>query len=383
MTRNGFGRIWSRSRRRVTGKFLLLAMLAWIGHTAKAAAPPNDQFANAAALEDLGPLTISNTGATVETGEPTHAGEPTQSTLWWKWVVPFTATFSVSTSNSVAANNLPLDTVAAVYTGDSVSDLTYVSANDDTAYGELGALWSRCVFRAYVGETLMIAVGSLGNTGTIRLNVNVAGPYMNYWQAAGLHGGTLSSSNFSGQVLMIDFWETICGACIEELPVLIRLQTGLAPRGFTLIGLSGDADIADVVEYVETSGINYPIAMSTPGIQNSIAGGPVGYPTKLLVDRENRIVGTYLGINTEKGYRGIVEQLMRPDPRLRVQVARENGNITLRWPASESGYKVERAAKPAGDAWSLVEISPVITNGQHVVITPAIAEAEFFRLKKP
>src|SRR5688572_26953733 len=166
MTRVGFCKMWGRG----FGVGIPI-LLACIGRAY--AAPANDNFANAALIFGTTNITVFNADATAEPGEPPHAGEPAESTLWWKWTAPFTATFNVSTSNSVAASNLPLDTVVAVYSGNSISNLTYVLANDDTAVGEYGATWSRCVFRAHAGETLMITVGSLGATGTIRLSVNL------------------------------------------------------------------------------------------------------------------------------------------------------------------------------------------------------------------
>src|SRR6185503_15035114 len=97
----------------------------------------------------------------------------------------------------------------------------------------------------------------------------------------------------------------------------------LAPRGFTFIGLSGDAEVAHVVDYVTNSGINYPIAMSRSEIMTNLAGRVVGYPTKILVDQESRIVGIYLGGNTEKGYRAIIEPLLRTNPLPRMTISRQ------------------------------------------------------------
>jgi hypothetical protein len=374
MTLDGF----CSRRLRAVGVLVLLSV-ARLGRLD--AAPANDNFANAALLFGTTNIIAFNADATSEPGEPPHAGETAESTLWWKWTAPFTATFNVSTSNSVAASNHPLDTVLAVYSGTSISNLSYVLANDDTAVGEYGALWSRCVFRAYAGETFMIAVGSLGATGTIRLSVNLTDKFMYPWNAEGLNGTTVSSASFSGQLLMIDFWETTCVACIEELPALIRVQNTFSPRGFTIIGLSGDPNIGVVADYLQGRGINYPIAMGTTAIQYSMTGGLVGYPTKIFVDPENRMVGSFGGGNTEKGYRQMIEPLLRADSRLRATILRGNGNVTIRWLASEAGYSVESAMQPGGP-WSDVGVIPVVTNGENVVTVPASANAQFFRLKK-
>jgi len=90
MTRNGFCRPWAK-----VSRFVIVLVAA--GVTRWSAAESNDQFVNATPLFGLTNFTISNVNATAEPGEPRHAGEAPESTLWWKWTVPFTATFSIIT----------------------------------------------------------------------------------------------------------------------------------------------------------------------------------------------------------------------------------------------------------------------------------------------
>jgi thiol-disulfide isomerase/thioredoxin len=362
----------------------VIAMIATVaGIERLAAAPLNDNLADATPIFGLTNLIASNVGSTAEPGEPFHGFEPPESTIWWKWTVPFTATFNFITSNSVNTGGTPLDTVIAVYTGNSFSNLATVVSNDDTEVGEFGALWSRCVLRAYAGERLMIAAGSLGAVGSIRLSINLTDRFMFPWQAQGLNGEVVQSSSFSGQFMMIDFWETTCSACIEELPALIKIQDQFAPRGFTIVGLSGDPSITLVEDYLDGRGINYPIAMSTPAIQLNMSGGAVGYPTKYLVDPDNRMVGSFTGGGNEKTYRGLLNPLLREDPRLRAAITRANGIVTIRWPARETGYSVESSSAPKGNSWNDTGLTPVLTNGEFIVNIPAGGDAGYFRLKKP
>ena len=348
---------------------------------AGATAPANDNFANATVFAGVTNFITSNVEATTEPGEWSHAGEATIKTLWWKWTAPHTGTFRVVTSNSVVSAQVPLDTVVAVYTGDTVSNLTQIVANDDTIYGEFGAVWSRVVFRAYAGETFMIAVGSLANAGTIRLDVNLGGPFMPSWQALDLQGQPVYWTNFIGKVVMVDFWETICGACIEELPDLIRVQEALEVKGFTILGLSGDTKVQHVIDYVAGRGINYPIAMSTPEIQYTIYGNVLGYPTKFFVDQEGRIVATYQGGNTQKYYRGIIEPLLRSNSQVRMSIARVGASIRIRWSAEESAYVLQGASSLQG-SWTDVTAERVVINNELAVTLPGSDAFGFYRLIK-
>src|SRR5438105_12442980 len=168
--------------------WLLSPLMASLSFLAGAAVPINDNFANATPIYGITNFSASNLGATAEPGEPVHAGEPAAYSVWWKWTVPFTASFSIVTSNSVMTNRAPLDTTLAVYKGTALTNLTLIVANDDTDYGEFGATWSRLVFRAAAGEILMIAADSIGTNGTIQMRIGLAGPFAAPWQVTNLQG---------------------------------------------------------------------------------------------------------------------------------------------------------------------------------------------------
>src|SRR6266478_5530064 len=110
---------------RVELSLLVLSLLSY-GASALATAPPNDAFANRITLSGA-PITItaSNVGATIEPGEPQHAGELGGRSVWWTWTAPSTGTFAISTAGS------GFDTLLGVYLGSSVTNLKEVASNDD------------------------------------------------------------------------------------------------------------------------------------------------------------------------------------------------------------------------------------------------------------
>jgi uncharacterized delta-60 repeat protein len=90
--------------------------------------PVNDNFANATAVDSSplsGTISGNNLGATTEPGEPSHAGFPALQSLWYKWTAPQDGEVQMDTLGS------SFDTVLGVYTGNSVSTLNQVAANDD------------------------------------------------------------------------------------------------------------------------------------------------------------------------------------------------------------------------------------------------------------
>ncbi len=114
-----------QSRRTVV--VVLLSLFSGLA-AALAAAPANDNFANAIVLTGTNLSTTgSNVGATPEAGEPVHwpGGSSPTNSVWWKWTAPGTGVVQINTTNST------FDTILAVYTGSAVSSLSVVASNDD------------------------------------------------------------------------------------------------------------------------------------------------------------------------------------------------------------------------------------------------------------
>jgi hypothetical protein len=130
-----------------------LCAITGAGAQPVAAAPSNDDFANAAVLVAGGSLGGSlmtdNTGATKEPGEPNHAGDQGGASLWYAWTPSFSGTASIDTAGS------SIDTLLGVYTGSSVSALTTIGSNDDISSVDTT---SRVCFSAVAATTYLIAV---------------------------------------------------------------------------------------------------------------------------------------------------------------------------------------------------------------------------------
>lgn len=121
--------------------------------------PPNDLFVNAAPLiGSSGSITSSNIGAGKEPGEPDHAGDPGGRSVWFRWTAPGTGDFTFHTAGSA------VDTLLAVYTGNSVNALTLIASNNSVFVGS-------ATFSAVAGTTYSIAIdGFFRQAGALVLN---------------------------------------------------------------------------------------------------------------------------------------------------------------------------------------------------------------------
>lgn len=145
--------------------FLVVVALV-LAPQASAAAPPNDDFAEAQAIAGLvGSAAGTNVDATAEANEPPHAGDGPYHSVWYRWTAPAagSVTFDVCDSD--------FDTLLAVYTGPALGSLTDVASNDDSLDDGCGYLASQVTFTAVSGTTYSIAVdGASGETGSFELH---------------------------------------------------------------------------------------------------------------------------------------------------------------------------------------------------------------------
>ncbi|MDP1581119.1 MAG: immunoglobulin domain-containing protein, partial [Candidatus Didemnitutus sp.] len=147
-----------------------------------ATAPANDAFGSVNLPNGTAAIaTAFLTAATVESGEPAHAGKPAARSLWWNWTAPAGGTVVLHTLGS------GVDTRLAVYTGAAVSSLALVVENDDAhADGT-----SRVQFTATAGVTYRIAVDVNGPAaGIVRLNLDYAPVIATLAGSAGSAGTT-------------------------------------------------------------------------------------------------------------------------------------------------------------------------------------------------
>lgn len=98
------------------------------------------------------------------------------------------------------------------------------------------------------------------------------------------NGQKLSVADFHGRPLLVNFWQSHCQPCREEMPHLADLYRELSPRGFAVIGVVMYYDRPDrALAVAKKMNLPYPIAID---IEASVAKafGDVGpTPTSFLI----------------------------------------------------------------------------------------------------
>jgi thiol-disulfide isomerase/thioredoxin len=316
--------------------------------------------------------------------------------VWWVWQAPKTGYLTVSTAGSQRPDGADLDTLLGIYTGLSVGALTEIASNDDDP-DVPQAVTSKVSLSVTAGTTYRIAVDGLSayglpaDTGTIRLNLGytayVEPSLAPSWGLPGIDGKLISSTQFSGKVVLLNFWATWCESCLAEIPHLIELQGKYATQGFTVVGISVD-DSRDgihpptevVAAFAASHGMNYPIVMSRPSeaVENAF-GGLTDTPTSILVDRQNHVVRRLEGTQTLVTFESYLKPLLNANPSL--GVAFSHGQIRLSWPVTTTQFALETADNLSTPAWATVSAPSHSDGSQQFVELPLDRTQRFYRLK--
>ena len=110
-----------------------------------------------------------------------------------------------------------------------------------------------------------------------------------------LDGRSISSTDWRGKVIIVNFWATWCPPCRAEIPDLVALQTKYGDR-LQIIGVSQDeGPIEPVRRFAAEHRVNYPIVMMTPELEKAFPGIRA-LPTSFVIDREARVVQKHVGM---------------------------------------------------------------------------------------
>ena len=125
-------------------------------------------------------------------------------------------------------------------------------------------------------------------------------------------GRPVSADEFDGKVLLVNFWATWCEPCVEEMPMLSRLQQELAGQDFQVVGVALDnADRA--TKFAAKMDLHYPVLVG--GTDVVLTGKRYGnasgmLPYSVLMDRKGVIRWTFLGALDEAELVQKVESLL-------------------------------------------------------------------------
>ena len=109
-----------------------------------------------------------------------------------------------------------------------------------------------------------------------------------------LDGKKVSLSDYAGKgkVVLVDFWASWCGPCVESIPDLVPVYQEYKKKGLEIVGISLDERKEDWKKAVKDLNITWPQISNLKGWNEdcSVAYGVFAIPQTVLIDKDGKII---------------------------------------------------------------------------------------------
>lgn len=112
-----------------------------------------------------------------------------------------------------------------------------------------------------------------------------------------LQGHPQPLTAYRGRRLLLNFWASWCGPCLEEMPALNSAQQKFGDQGAIVLGIAMD-EPDRVRAFLAAHPVNYPILlgyMQAPSTSLQLGDEQEILPFSVLIDADGRIIATHAG----------------------------------------------------------------------------------------
>ena len=116
-------------------------------------------------------------------------------------------------------------------------------------------------------------------------------------------GGTFSSDDYEGQIMVVNFWYAGCPPCRLEAPDLEALHQEFLDEAVVFIGVNILDQAPTALAFADEFGVTYPSIMDTNdgSVRLAFSGqvAPNAVPTTVVLDQQGRVAARISGLLTE------------------------------------------------------------------------------------
>lgn len=117
-------------------------------------------------------------------------------------------------------------------------------------------------------------------------------------------GTSVSSKDYAGKVLVVNFWYAGCPPCRVEAPDLESLSQKYASQGVSFLGVNLYDSASTAASFEQDKGVTYPSVLDRDTGSVLLAFSktvpPKATPTTIVIDKQGRVAARILGAIPDK-----------------------------------------------------------------------------------
>jgi thiol-disulfide isomerase/thioredoxin len=125
------------------------------------------------------------------------------------------------------------------------------------------------------------------------------------FELVALDGSKTNLYQYDGQIIVLNFWATWCGFCVEEMPLLDEMDKR---DDIKVIAISVGEEAETVSKYIEEGGYDFDVYLDKEGILAS-KFGVTGFPTSLFLGKDFEYFYSYPGMLEQETFDSVLEAI--------------------------------------------------------------------------
>jgi thiol-disulfide isomerase/thioredoxin len=109
-----------------------------------------------------------------------------------------------------------------------------------------------------------------------------------------LDGSRFQLAEHKGRVVVLEFWATWCGPCLETMPLVAGVVREFADRDVKLIAVNLEEQPAQVKTVLERHKLSIPVALDRDGVV-AAKYAVTAIPQTVVVDRDGKVARLFVG----------------------------------------------------------------------------------------
>ncbi|NPV71307.1 MAG: TlpA family protein disulfide reductase [Firmicutes bacterium] len=126
------------------------------------------------------------------------------------------------------------------------------------------------------------------------------------WRLSDLSGETTGPADYQGKVVLVNFWATRCGYCVEEMPDMEKAARARAGQVAILAVNFGESQKA-VESFLSGKGYSFRVLLDAEG-KVAARYGIRALPTTLVFDRAGNLVRKVEGAIREAAFLKLIDE---------------------------------------------------------------------------